>query len=90
MRRDSRIELRVSSEEKLMLLEAAGGQRELSKFIRDAALAKAQGDEYSGEMKLVDNRPPVPQVKIATVTACPRQHHHRTGVYCGSCGKVIK
>jgi hypothetical protein len=80
MRRDRRIEIRVSAFEKEQLVAAAGGARELSNFLREAGLERASKlDAPESFTATIEN---VGEVK------CPRWAHHRKGVYCGSCEQV--
>jgi hypothetical protein len=78
----SRIELRVTPEEKDAWTRAADGQR-LSEWLRDMANRFAEGNDPV--LDICTDK----VAKLKKITGqCPRWMHHRKGVYCGSCSQT--
>jgi hypothetical protein len=101
MTKQAKVEVRCTDQEKASWQEAAGGQRQVSAWLRALANTAAEaGGEHEAIEKLVEigaekviraNRTPVVTPPLAhTKTQCDRWPHHRPGVYCGSCNQVIK
>lgn len=100
MTREAKIEVRCTPEEKAEWDKAAGGQRArsawarriLNNAARDAkpgASAAEQDASLSGhrvDMVILDEARTMPTLPKGQ---CSRWMHHRPGVYCASCGKVV-
>lgn len=93
------VTLRVDDDRKALWVEAAGGQRQLSQWIRDRC-DEALVDWVSDHTKLNEigtassemaaERAPIPApVKRRPDKGggtCSREHFHRKGIYCKECG----
>jgi hypothetical protein len=100
MTREAKIEVRCTPEEKAEWDKAAGGQRARSAWARrilntaardtkSGASAAEQDASLSGrrvDMVILDEARTMPTPPKGQ---CSRWMHHRPGVYCASCGKVV-
>lgn len=89
MSRTARIELRATEAEKKAWADAAGGSRRVSEWLRSLANAATSQAPLIDEPKILTEKVGIGGngVKLPPKD-CPRAHHHRPGVYCGTCGKV--
>lgn len=98
-RRDSKVEIRCTSEEKARWVEAAGGPRKVSDWLRRLADAAAENEPLLHEpliaatqQALAVPEPTTGKVSIGKTngveTKCPRSHFHRPGTYCASCKRT--
>jgi hypothetical protein len=115
MTKQAKVEVRCSTEEKARWVEAAGGPRSVSAWIRALANSAASASGETGlieelvtagaEEKLKAAKTPlstsgalIPEKKIVEEAKasgvrrapCPRERFHRSGTYCGACGKLAK
>jgi hypothetical protein len=89
MTKSQRIEIRVSESEKAAWAQTAGGQRRVSEWLRSLANAAIASEPLVSEPKILAEKVSVSTKHVVVPKKdCPRAHHHRPGVYCGSCGKV--
>lgn len=94
--KQAKVEIRCSFEEKSAWQEAAGGARQVSRWMRD--LANAESKRLSGLSTFTSADVPNTSWAFAQTASpvalpsgkCPRWMHHRPGVYCGTCKKVSK
>lgn len=104
MTREAKIEVRCTPEEKAEWDKAAGGQRARSAWARRVLNNAAREGEYlkSVEIKTAEQDASLSGYRVDTVILdeartmptppkgqCSRWMHHRPGVYCASCGKVV-
>lgn len=95
--RSNFVKLRLTDLEKAEWQKAAGGARKLSDWIRSVCNAAAvsdavQADDKERVEKLVTETVqgyPARKPETNEPDRCPRWMHHRPGVYCGACKKVV-